>query len=304
MKNLFLLAIASLLIFSCKKNENISLQSVTPNTIDTLLVRVVQNDTNGITRMQTNSFYQYDNLKRLVSINVDHNNTIPTLISPYVEYTSVQYSGSNQLPVSSSTSHRQITNGVMNIVYDSTRYFYFYNSQNRKIADSVIKGSFNSTSSNFTVKSTYVAKYTYTGGIIYGVSNETSIAGNDVKYDTAFLDVSGNIVWINSAEYKNAGFYSKSSGSYYVTYDKFVNPYHRFGHIYPRIPTFMNHIVSNEALGVNNVETYTSTVTYLPMNAIACGGSIHTYLYPQNSLYPQEYRSILGYTKRFYYSII
>ena len=218
LRNSFLLLSTLFCMFmtACQKEVNVDDNFVpTPTTDSNYLDKIydIYDDGSGVDT-QNISVCRYDNLKRLTAINDSVYNSDKITFTYY-------YNSTDTLPYKSMYTDEFTAGSDTEIVY------HYYNTNQQKIKDSIIK-SYYSNGLGSQAVSVQVVNYSYAPGKMFGELVKTGINSASAPVysrDTAILDANNNI--ISSVDYTLSGstyVLNRTSG---FTYDNHPNPFSR-----------------------------------------------------------------------------
>jgi hypothetical protein len=255
-----LIAIATFYLSACQKDfstENDIVARVDSTSVgdSNYLDKIIFTNTTGnLTDTMSDIRYEYDALKRVITI-ID----APTPSVGYLEKRTSNYfyNSIDTLP------YKKIEIDIfyyqpLNNNIDTTTTYYYYSVDNKRIKDSAVKFSYrlnvNGSGTNYITFSKTINNYQYSSNKIYGNSittilysnNNTNTGNTRLVLDTATLDGNGNLV----ANNKWDNFYSPTLLSQAtVTYDNKPSPFYKLSNfktlnIFPYGETFFNEMQS------------------------------------------------------------
>jgi hypothetical protein len=241
---------------SCQKETNFD-DTPTPATDSNYLDKIydLYDDGSGIDTQQIISFH-YDNQKRVSSFE-DRSTTDPNAFRTFEYY----YNGTDSLPFKSVTIDREGMPPMFN--YDTITTFHFFDAQQRKLMDSSVRVTNNS---SFISVEQKVVHYSYAAGKLFGETSTILLTGLGTitkTRDSADLNSNGDIT-TNKKYLFNGTSYELNTTSVF-TYDSHPNAFAKLS-LFPVHRQFPNgETLYFEYLGHNNILTQdeiTVTPTY------------------------------------------
>ncbi|MEO8771151.1 MAG: hypothetical protein ABI402_13730 [Ferruginibacter sp.] len=252
-----------MLIASCKKNNVDDSQNNNNNSAPSniYISKITTTDTiSSNPTILSEEFFSYDNQKRLTTIVSYHNGD--TVHNFYA------YNASDTLPYTLTRTEANVVNTGIN--RDTLVTYFFYDSQARRLKDSVVSSGVDPVLYGSTVINSYflgvsVERYSYSGNTMYGELWDTTLVTypynpplpSDILRDTANLDADGDIISLN--RFNAASFVAPTIFFYtdQYTYDNHHSPFARFRKFSSNVfPTSGTSVSYNDIWGNKN---YTST---------------------------------------------